>query len=408
MRILHLADLHLGKIVHEVSMTEDQAHVLDQVADLVSQGGVDVVAITGDVYDRAIPPVAATQLMDDFLARLVLGLGVRVLLTPGNHDSAERLAFGGRLMRERGLFIAPGLSGLTGTSGGGALLPVVLEDAHGPVHFHPLPFVAPVMLKETETDLGLGDFDEAMGRVMARLTLDPAGRNVCLAHCFTLGGQSCESERPLSIGGADMVSPERFSPFHLTLLGHLHRPQKVAANVFYAGSPLKYSFSEVGHTKTAALYDLSADGSFTREEMAFSPRHDLRALSGSLEELLAAAGADQNREDYLSLELTDRGPLFDYAAKLRQAYPNVLTISRVAYREAGEGGIEIRGKTEWEIVRAFFDHVSQGGLNEPEEAVMRAVVEEMLRGEHMAEAALPSADFEDPAAAEVLAAGVRK
>jgi len=124
MRILHLADLHLGKIVHEVSMTEDQAHVLDQVADLVSQGGVDVVAITGDVYDRAIPPVAATQLMDDFLARLVLGLGVRVLLTPGNHDSAERLAFGGRLMRERGLFIAPGLSGLTGTSGGGALLPV--------------------------------------------------------------------------------------------------------------------------------------------------------------------------------------------------------------------------------------------------------------------------------------------
>lgn len=390
MRILHLADLHLGKIVHEVAMTDDQAHVLEQIHALVREAAVEVVAITGDVYDRAIPPVQATMLMDDFLARLVLDLGVRVILTPGNHDSPERLSFGSRLLRERGLFIAPGLStapglptapGLAGGTPPSAIQPITLHDAHGPVTFHPLPYISPVMLKETEDDLALGDFDEAMRRVMASLPR-AAGRTVCLGHCFTLGGEGCESERPLSIGGASMVDPGHFRPFHLTLLGHLHRPQKVADTVFYAGSPLKYSFSEAAHTKSAALYDLAADGSFTRELVPLTPRRDLRLVTGALDELLAKAEGDPGREDYLWIELTDAGALFDYAAKLRAAYPGVLNITRTAYGtlgQGGEGGIEIRGKTEWEVTRAFFSHVVEGGLDEREEAVMRAVVDEMLR-----------------------------
>ena len=357
-------------------MTEDQAHVLEQVHALVRQAAPDVVVLTGDVYDRAIPPVAATQLMDDFLARLVLGAGVRVILTPGNHDSAERLAFGGRLVRERGLFLAPGL---TGGLAGAQIDPVTLHDAHGPVAFFPLPFVAPVMLKEAEDDLTLGDFDGAMARVMARVAekFPSAGaRTVCLGHCFTLGGEGCESERPLSIGGANNVDTGHFRPFSLTLLGHLHRAQQVAPTVFYAGSPLKYSFSEASHAKSAALYDLAADGTFTRELFPLTPRRDLRQLNGALDELLAFAEADPRRDDYLSIELTDPGALFDYAAKLRAAYPNVLSITRAAYRNAGTGGIEIRGKTEHEITRAFFRHVTDAELSEAEEAVLLAVLEE--------------------------------
>lgn len=378
MRILHLADLHLGKLVHEVSMIEDQSHVLEQVLLLAREGRADVVAITGDVYDRAIPPVAATQLMDEFLSRLALDLRLPVIVTPGNHDSAERLAFGGRLLQAGGIHIAPGLPE--------PVRPVVLNDAYGPVRFLPLPYVSPVLLKEREDDLPTGDFDEALGRVLAALPPAP-GRSVCLAHCFALGGAPSDSERPLSIGGACQVDPARFAPFALTLLGHLHRPQQVAPTVFYAGSPLKYSFSETDHAKCAALYDLGADGSFTRELAPLAPRRELRRLEGSLHALLEAAPADPGRDDYLWIHLTDRGALFDYAPRLREAYPNALTITRAAYGEdAGEqGGIDLAGKTEWEIVRGFYLHVSGQEPEPGEERVLRAVVDEMLR-QDMAEA----------------------
>jgi len=400
LRILHLADLHLGKLVHEVAMTDDQAHVLEQVLAMVRESRVDVVAISGDVYDRAIPPVAATQLMDGFLSRLVLDLGVRVVLTPGNHDSPERLSFGSRLLSGRGLFIAPGLPG--------DIVPVTLDDAHGPVTFFPLPYVTPVMLKRAEDDLATGDFNEALGRVMAGLP-ECAGRSVCLAHCFTLGGDACDSERPLSIGGSCHVEPAHFGRFSLALLGHLHRPQKVAETVFYAGSPLKYSFSEAGHVKSAALYDLAADGSFTRELLPLSPRHDMRRISGELDALLAVAAADAGRDDYLWIELTDKGALFDYASKLRDAYPNVLNITRAAYQAAGQtedgaGGIEVRGKTEWEIARAFFRHVTDAELEPGEEDVLRAVVEEMLQAEG-AEPASPASSADTASQSEHAASG---
>ncbi|HWR02400.1 MAG TPA: exonuclease SbcCD subunit D [Humidesulfovibrio sp.] len=398
MRILHLADLHLGKLVHEAPMTEDQAHVLHQVLAMVRENAVDVVAVSGDVYDRAIPPVAATRLMDEFLSELVLNLGVAVILTPGNHDSAERLSFGSRLLSARGLHIAPGLPG--------EIIPLVLADAHGPVTFIPLPYITPLMLKEREEDLATGDFDEAMARVMASLP-HISGRSVCLAHCFTLGGSASESERPLSIGGSCLVDPAHFAPFSLTLLGHLHRPQKVAERAFYAGSPLKYSFSEADHQKSAALYDLDADGGFTRTLLPLCPRRDMRKISGELAALLAAAEADAGREDYLWIELTDRGALFDYAAKLRQSYPNVLSITRAQYGKEGgeaEGGISVRGKTEWEITTAFFRHVSGQDLDEAEADALRAVVDEMLRADALG--ALGETDVADtPGAAPAAATG---
>lgn len=375
MRILHLADLHLGKLVHEVSMTDDQAHVLQQVLTMAREAKADVLAVSGDVYDRSIPPVAATQLMDEFLSTLVLDMGIPVILTPGNHDSPERLAFGSRLLRARGLHIAPGLPG--------RIVPVTLADAHGPVTFLPLPYIAPIMLKEREDDLAGSDFDEAMARVMASLP-QVEGRSVCLAHCLTLGGSTSDSERPLSIGGASHVSPAHFAPFHLALLGHLHRPQQAGPNAFYAGSLLKYSFSEAGHTKSAALYDLAPDGTFTRELVALTPRRDMRAVSGELAELLARADSDPGRDDYLWIELTDRGALYDYAAKLRQAYPNVLSITRAEYGrdgQEGEGGISVRGKSEWDIVAAFFRRAGGRDLDPAEEDALRAVVEEMLRAE---------------------------
>jgi len=372
MRILHLADLHLGKIFHDVHLTDDQAYILEQIVAITRDKRVDVVAISGDVYDRSVPPVQATVVMDEFLSRLLIDLEVKVILAPGNHDSAERLAFAGRLVRQRGLHISPALPG--------CVLPVQLEDQHGPVTFYPIPYVEPYMLRKSLDDPEISDFDDALARVISSLPPN-SGRSVCLAHCFTQGGETSESERPLSIGGSSMVETSHFQRFDLTLLGHLHRPQKIGEKIFYAGSPLKYSFSETSHTKQVSIFDLAADGSFTREAIPLIPLHEVRTMKGDLADILAGADRDPGKEDYLWVELTDRGALFDYSAKIRAVYPNVLNITRSEYQRegGGEGAIEIRNKSESEIVASFFRHVNGDGLNADEQAVMQSVLDEMLR-----------------------------
>ena len=372
MRILHLADLHLGKIIFDLHLTVDQQHILAQIVAIAVREAVDVVVISGDLYDRSIPPVAATMVMDDFLSRLLIDHGIKVIITPGNHDSAERLAFASRLLKDQGLYIASGLSE--------GIAPVVLPDAAGPVTFWPLPYVDPLALKRHLGDLEIDDFDTALQRVVAALPL-AEGRNLCLAHCFTGGGEASESERPLSIGGSSLVDPAHFAPFDLTLLGHLHRPQQIGAKVFYAGAPLKYSFSEAGQSKAVAIFDLAADGSFSRTLFDLVPLREMRTLSGELVEILTAAATDPAVDDYLWIELTDRGALFDYAAKLRAAYPNLLNITRAAYAGNGMSGGEIvvRNKSESEIVAAFFAHVSSEGLNRAEEIVLTQVLNELLR-----------------------------
>jgi len=375
MRILHLADLHLGKIIFDLHLTVDQQHILEQIVSIAVREKVDVVVISGDLYDRSIPPVQATMVMDDFLSRLLIDHGIKVIITPGNHDSAERLAFASRLLKDQGLYIAAGMSE--------GIAPVILHDAAGPVTFWPLPYVDPLTLKRHLGDLEIDDFDTALQRVVSALPLAP-GRNLCLAHCFTGGGEASESERPLTIGNSSLVDPAHFDPFELTLLGHLHRPQQISAKVFYAGSPLKYSFSEAGQSKTVAIFDLAADGSFTRTLVDLVPLREMRSLSGELAEILAAAATDPGADDYLWIELTDRGALFDYAVKLRAAYPNLLNITRTAYAGNGSSGdaIVVRNKSESEIVSAFFHHVSSNGLCSVEESVLAEVLNDLLRQEN--------------------------
>lgn len=369
MRILHLADLHIGKIFHDLHMTDDQAHILDRIVGIVRDNKVDVVAISGDLYDRSVPPVQATVVMDDFLTRLLLELGVTVIITPGNHDSAERLSFGGRLVRSQGLYIAAGLTSPVET--------VRLSDEYGPVTFVPLPYIEPLLVRKTVNDPEVEGFDGAYRAVLNSLgALD--GRTVCLAHCFALGGAPCESERPLSIGGSGLVDPSCFASFSLTLLGHLHRPQQITDTVFYAGSPLKYSFSEVDHRKQAAIYDLAADGSFTREVIPLAPLREVRVIRGTLAEILAGADHDPCRDDYVWADLTDRGALFDYAASIRACYPNVLSITRSEFQRERDTDepIEIRSRSDQEIVASFFRHVTGEGLDAAESRLMEEVLQE--------------------------------
>lgn len=371
MRILHLADLHLGKIFHDVHLTADQAHLLDQAAALARDEKVDVVVISGDVYDRPVPPVEATEALDDFLSRLVLDHRIRVIMIPGNHDSAERISFGSRLLGERGVHIAADPFSCT---------PVRIDDAHGTVSFLPIPYIEPLSFRRHLTDADIPDFTAAYRQILSGLPT--AGRTICAAHCYAAGGVGSESERPLAIGGSSLVDAAIFSPFTLTLLGHLHRPQRVSPNVWYAGAPLRYSFSELDHDKEFSLYDIDASGRVTRSTVPVRPRRELRQLSGTLDEILKRAGSDPAPDDYLAITLTDRGALFDYAPRIREAYPNVLSI----VREQGEGGgesldsRELRRLTDLQITERFFAHVS----HEPdagERELLSSIIDELNRRE---------------------------
>ncbi|MEW6218521.1 MAG: exonuclease SbcCD subunit D [Thermodesulfobacteriota bacterium] len=371
MRILHLADLHLGKILHDVHLTPDQDDLLGQVARLAEDEGVDVVVIAGDVYDRSVPPVEATEVLDHFLSTLILEQGTPVVLIPGNHDSAERLAFGSRLLRERGLHIAAEPA---------SLRPITLADRYGPVVLLPIPYIEPLTLRRHLGDTAIPDFTAAYRHVLAGAPA--AGRTVCIAHCYTAGGQESESERPLVMGGSQLVDAGVFAPFALTLLGHLHRPQQVAASAWYAGAPLRYSFSELDHEKVFSIFDLDCRGLVTRTSFPVRPRRELRQKKGTLDEILAGAAGDPASDDYLAITLTDRGVLFDYAAKIRAVYPNVLSIVRA--QQEGEGDLlhpgELRRLSDQEIVGRFYAHVA-AGLDDAEAAMLVEVMDELNRGE---------------------------
>lgn len=331
MKILHTADWHLGRYFHGASLLDDQAHVLDQLVRLATDEQVSAVVIAGDVYDRAVPPGDAVSLLGDVLERLVVRADIPVILIAGNHDSAERIGFGGRILERQKLFVRGGL---------GNFAPVVLRGAHGDVAFHPLPYVEPVFARALEGAEGVTDHASAMVPVLSRIRAHfEAGRpNVLVGHAFVSGGSESESERPLSVGGSGMVPPEAFEGFDYVALGHLHRPQSAgAAHIRYSGSLLKYSFQETTHNKGVSLVRVGPDGQCEVQHMRLSPRRDVRVLTGTFDELRQRAGAPGDRTDYICVELTDQGPVLEPMMRLREVYPNLMEIRFQRVGVAGGG-----------------------------------------------------------------------
>lgn len=334
MRILHTADWHLGKIFHDVHLTDDQAHVLEQFVALAKEARPEAIIIAGDVFDRAVPPPEAVALWDDVLTRLARETEAHVVVIAGNHDSRDRLGLNARLLEDSRVHLR--------THFHPAPEPLVLEDVHGPVHVFPLPYVEPARARSETGDAALQTHADVFAHLMehVRAAMALAGnraRCVVAAHATVLGGEGCDSERRLAIGGAEEVPPATFEGAHYVALGHLHRPQQVGSvHVRYAGSLLKYSFSEADHEKSVSVVELDATGACTVEEIRLTPRRDVRRVSGTLEEVLAAAERDPAREDYLQVALTDTLPVFNAMEKLRSVYPNVLSISRPALERAVE------------------------------------------------------------------------
>jgi exonuclease SbcD len=384
-RFLHTSDWHLGRIFHGIHLTDDQAHILDQFIKLIHDVKPDAVLIAGDVYDRSVPPHEAVNLLDEVLSRILIDYRVPVIVIAGNHDSPQRLGFGHRLLAGRGLYIVSQINN--------GLAPVVLQDEHGPVYFCAVPYVEPPVVREKLDAADVHDHDRAMAVLIRHLTdqVPRGARTVALAHAYVTGGEGSESERPLSIGGADTVDAAYFQSFHYAALGHLHKPQSTGnEHIRYAGSLMKYSFSEAKHKKSVTLVEMDARGRTTYETVSLSPRRDVRCLAGYLKDILAGPQNGENKEDYIMVTLKDTGAILDAIGKLREVYPNVLHIERPHITVGGElhgPGGDHRRLGEVDLFASFFAQVTGTEISRAQEEVFADIVEQVYRNEREVEAA---------------------
>jgi DNA repair protein SbcD/Mre11 len=382
MLFIHTADWHLGRIFHGVYLTEDQAYVLEQLVALVRETGAKALLVSGDIYDRAVPPPEAINLLDDVISRMVLELKVPVILIAGNHDSPSRLGFGSRLLAAQKLHVISVLSPHPE--------PIILEDRHGPIQVYAFPYAEPAFARESLQAEHLHDHQTAM-RYCCELVLgsqSPGIRKILLTHAFVSGGEESESERPLSVGGAGCVEAACLEGFHYVALGHLHRPQAIGpGHIHYAGSLLKYSFSEASHTKSVTLVEMDAAGVRKVERLPLTPRCDVRCLQGTLTEILGAEPDPERRRDYLKVTLLDREPVLDAMGKLRMLYPNVLQIERPHLFDAGEiqgSGGDHRQLSDIDLFRAFFHQVTGEEMTSEQTEAYAQVVDQLRQREREA------------------------
>ena len=298
MKFLHLSDLHLGRRVHEFSMLEDQQYILTEILQIIDQERPDGVLIAGDVYDKSVPSAEAVALLDDFLVRLSKR-DLQVFVISGNHDSPERMAFGGRLMERSGVHIAPVY--------GGTAAPLTLTDEFGPVNIYLLPFVKPVHVRRFFPDREIATYTDALSAAIGAMAVNPAQRNVLVTHQFVTGAARCDSE-DISVGGSDSVDVSVFDAFDYVALGHLHGPQQAGREtVRYCGSPLKYSFSEAGQRKSVTVVELWEKGRVALRTLPLVPQRDLVELRGTYEDLTFRGFYEGTSypNDYVHITLTD-------------------------------------------------------------------------------------------------------
>jgi len=371
MKFLHLADLHLGKRVNGFSMLEDQAHILRQILAILDDEQPDGVLIAGDVYDKSVPSVEAVELLDGFLTEL-RARGVPVLLISGNHDSPERLAFGGRVMDSCGIHISPVYDG--------ALTPVTLQDAFGPVHVWLLPFVKPAHVRRWFPDADIESYTDAVAEAIAHMDIDTAARNVLVTHQFVTGGTRSGSEE-LSVGGTDNVDSGVFAPFDYVALGHLHGAQHIGRETIrYAGSPLKYSFSEARQHKSVTVVTLGEKGDVQVRTVALTPLRELREIRGSYDELTARSFYEHTtyRSDYLHLILTDEQDVFDAMSRLRTIYPYLMTLDYDNARTRAAGGMSVPAETERRTPLELFEALYQRQNHQPMSEVQREYIAQLM------------------------------
>lgn len=373
MKIIHLSDLHIGKKLREMPLVEDQRHILGKILDITSQEQPDCVIIAGDIYDRSAPPAEAVAMFDDFLTSLA-ELGKPVMLISGNHDSPERIAFGGRIMEKRGVYFSPVYSG--------KVAPITLTDQYGPVDFWLLPFIRPATVRPFFEDMQIQTYNDAVSAAVGAMELDKSRRNVIAAHQFVTGAYCCDSEE-ISVGGTENVDAAIFADFDYTALGHIHNPQNIGENsaIRYCGTPLKYSFSEANRDKSVTVAELGQKGQLEVRQVPLEPLHEVRELRGSFQEIWQ----EPYSEDFLHIVLTDEEETPDALGKLRVRFPALLHLEYDNKRTRALGtvadGAQISSRAPSELFAEFYSLRNGQELTEEQSQFVESLIKEIWEGE---------------------------
>ena len=375
MKLIHLSDLHLGKRVNEFSMIEDQKYILNEILRIIDKEAPDGVLLAGDLYDRPIPSAEAVQLFDRFLTQLA-ERKIPVYAISGNHDSAERIAFGSQIMSSSGICMSPVYDGKTEK--------YCLTDSYGEVWIHLLPFVRPATVRhglegEEEVD-EIRTYQEAVQAAAAHMEIDNRYRNVLSAHQFVVGAMRCDSEE-ISVGGIAQVEADVFRDFDYVALGHIHRPQKMGRETLrYSGTPLKYSFSEADHKKSVTIVELLEKGNVRVSTVPLIPRRDMRKLRGTYMDVTAKDHyTAENKMDYLQITLTDEEDVPGALQKLRTVYPNLMRLEYDNKRTRENREVQAveaqEQKSELELFEEFYELLN----NEPMKEEQTEFVEKLIQ-----------------------------
>ena len=380
MKFLHLADLHLGKILQEQSLIEDQEYMLKQIIGTIERENIETVLISGDVYDRSVPPAEAVNLLDSFLRTLIKELKIKVFIIAGNHDSKDRLAFGSKIFEDEGLYIESKYNG--------NLRKVEVQDEYGKLNIYMLPFVKPIEVKQFFKEDLENNYNTAINKIIVKEKIDVEERNIILVHQFVTAG-TVEPERTesevLSLGGIENVDVSNFECFDYVAIGHVHRPQKIGRETArYAGTMLKYSFSEINHNKTIPIIELKDKGDININLVQLNPLRDMREIKGPIEELIKQENYEcGNTNDYIKAVITNEEPVYDAIGQIRRIYPNTLkleirnskTISNV--EEQNINLENVKKKTELELFADFYKAQNNADLDEKRTEIINNIISEV-------------------------------
>ena len=375
MKCMHLSDLHLGKRLIEVSMLEDQAHILDQIVAIAAEERPQAVLIAGDVYDRSNPPVEAMTLFADFLSRLA-ALGCTVLVISGNHDSDERVAYLAGLVRRSGVCISPVYDG--------HIEPVRLRDEYGEVLFWLMPFIHPEVARGFFPDETIACANDAARLVIGEMDVDTGARNVILSHQF-ISGSVFDSQEQKVVGTLDNVDPALYNAFDYVALGHIHGAQNIGRDdgtMRYCGTPLKYSRREAADVKSVTIVELGPKGDVRTATRALTPLREVRVKRGPFDQLTAEGPAKGEEDDYYFITLTDEDDVPSAAARLRERFGRVLAVDYDNARTRSDapldvGAPECEDKDAMTLLDELFRMINGREMEDEARAFADRVIREM-------------------------------
>ena len=372
MKLIHLSDLHLGKNVNGYSMLEDQRYILAKIIQIIDAEKPDGVILAGDIYDKPVPPAEAVELFDHLLVKLA-ERHLQVFVISGNHDSAERIAFGARLMDVTGIHLSPVYDG--------TVTPYHLQDEYGDVMIYSLPFIKPVHVRRYYPDEEIAGYTDALRTAISHMDIDDSKRNVLITHQFVTGASRSDSEE-VSVGGSDNVDASVFEAFDYTALGHIHGPQNIIPDkVRYCGTPLKYSFSEAGHQKSVTVVELKEKGSVHVRTVPLEPKRDLVEIRGTYEEVTRKSFYEGTnwREDYMHITLTDEEDVPDAITKLKVIYKNLMKLEydnrRTRSQAEGTGASDVERKSPLQLFEELYEQQNGAPLDPEQNEFLKGLIE---------------------------------